>query len=285
MKLKNRIRLFCSDYSDDLRDDSLSENDWNHLAEIADGLQPFHEAALVVEGNAGQGHHGAVWEVLPTLEALLSAMEDGQKRVNEAGRGTSPLAVAYQNAWEKLNKYYNITDDSHSIYAAATLFNPTCRKAYYDKQWITPDMKMWKDKMIAKVRQVWEEDYKGNTPTEARKPPKEPDFLKRYLNRNDEDQGDEFDCYIKGSTVMFPNNDDEDLLNWWAVSGPPQLRQQAFDLLSIPAMSAEVERVFSSAKRTISADRHRLNDDTIEYLELLKYWWSRGLATQIRRKR
>ena len=83
---------------------------------------------------------------------------------------------------------------------------------------------------------------------------------------------------------MFPNNDDEDLLNWWAVSGPPQLRQQAFDLLSIPAMSAEVERVFSSAKRTISADRHRLNDNTIECLELLKYWWSRRLATQIRRR-
>jgi hypothetical protein len=36
-------------------------------------------------------------------------------------------------------------------------------------------------------------------------------------------------------------------------------------------MSAEVERVFSSAKRLVAPDRIRLNDETIEYLELLKY--------------
>jgi hypothetical protein len=67
--------------------------------------------------------------------------------------------------------------------------------------------------------------------------------------------------------------------------GDPQLRQQAYDLLSIPAMSAEVERIFSSAKRTISLDRHRLSDETIKQLELLRNWWSRGLVTKIRRNR
>jgi hAT family C-terminal dimerisation region len=41
--------------------------------------------------------------------------------------------------------------------------------------------------------------------------------------------------------------------------GPPlsnwaHCRQLAFDLLSIPAMSAEVERIFISAKRTITAE-------------------------------
>jgi hypothetical protein len=41
--------------------------------------------------------------------------------------------------------------------------------------------------------------------------------------------------------------------NPWAI-----IRQQALDLLSIPAMSAEVERVFSSAKRLITADRNAL---------------------------
>ena len=37
-------------------------------------------------------------------------------------------------------------------------------------------------------------------------------------------------------------------------------------------MSAEVERVFSAAKRTITSDRNRLQNETIEELELLKYW-------------
>jgi hypothetical protein len=47
------------------------------------------------------------------------------------------------------------------------------------------------------------------------------------------------------------------------------VRQQALDVLSIPAMSAEIERVFSDAKRLITPDRNRLLDSTIECLELL----------------
>ena len=31
---------------------------------------------------------------------------------------------AYQNAWEKLLKYYELTDDAHSIYAAAISSSP-----------------------------------------------------------------------------------------------------------------------------------------------------------------
>jgi hypothetical protein len=38
----------------------------------------------------------------------------------------------------------------------------------------------------------------------------------------------------------------------------------ALDLLSIPAMSAEVERVFSSVKRLLTSDRNRMNKDSIE---------------------
>lgn len=42
-------------------------------------------------------------------------------------------------------------------------------------------------------------------------------------------------------------------------------------------MSAEVERLFSSAKRLLTADRNRLNPNTIETLELLRYWYQRGI--------
>jgi hypothetical protein len=36
----------------------------------------------------------------------------------------------------------------------------------------------------------------------------------------------------------------------------PQLRQLAFDTLSIPAMSAEIERVLSSAKKLLTPERN-----------------------------
>jgi hypothetical protein len=45
----------------------------------------------------------------------------------------------------------------------------------------------------------------------------------------------------------------------------------AFDTLSIPAMSAELERVFSQAKRFITDDRNRLSPETFEALMLLKH--------------
>jgi len=46
----------------------------------------------------------------------------------------------------------------------------------------------------------------------------------------------------------------------------------AIDILSIPAMSAEAERVFSGARRTISWSRCRLGATVVEQTECLKSW-------------
>ena len=43
-------------------------------------------------------------------------------------------------------------------------------------------------------------------------------------------------------------------------------------------MSAEVERVFSGTRRTISWDRTRLSIKTVEMLECLKHWITSGLS-------
>jgi hypothetical protein len=46
----------------------------------------------------------------------------------------------------------------------------------------------------------------------------------------------------------------------------------ALDILSIAAMSPESERLFSSAKITITDRRNRLGIETIEAIECLKSW-------------
>ena len=46
----------------------------------------------------------------------------------------------------------------------------------------------------------------------------------------------------------------------------------ALDILSIPAMSADLERLVSGAKITISDRRNRLGITTIQALECLKSW-------------
>jgi hAT family C-terminal dimerisation region len=50
----------------------------------------------------------------------------------------------------------------------------------------------------------------------------------------------------------------------------------AFDILSIPTMLAELERLFSSAKITITDYRNRLSIESIEAIEYLKSWLSKG---------
>lgn len=50
----------------------------------------------------------------------------------------------------------------------------------------------------------------------------------------------------------------------------------ALDLLAIPAMSSEVERVFSSTGLMITDRRNRLKEDIIEAVECMKSWQSDG---------
>jgi hypothetical protein len=54
----------------------------------------------------------------------------------------------------------------------------------------------------------------------------------------------------------------------------------AFDILAVPAMSAECERIFSSAKKLVSPERNRLHEQIIEASECLKNWWDRELIVQ-----
>jgi hAT family C-terminal dimerisation region len=63
---------------------------------------------------------------------------------------------------------------------------------------------------------------------------------------------------------------------WWLLPEQkrdyPNLSQMALDILSIPAMSASIERLFSSANITVSDRRNHLTPNTIEIIESLKSW-------------
>ena len=55
----------------------------------------------------------------------------------------------------------------------------------------------------------------------------------------------------------------------------------AIDILSIPAMSDEPERVFSGARRTVSWERAQLSAENIERLECLKSWWQNDISDEV----
>jgi hypothetical protein len=53
----------------------------------------------------------------------------------------------------------------------------------------------------------------------------------------------------------------------------------AIDILSIPAMSAEAERIFSSAGFVLNSRRRRLREETLEAMLCLIHWSKLGLIT------
>ena len=87
---------------------------------------------------------------------------------------------------------------------------------------------------------------------------------------------DELEEFILSTTINVKNP-----VLWWVQHQQdyPQLSIIALDVLAIPAMSAEVERVFSSTGLLITARWNRLKDDIVEAVECMKSWASDGPAS------
>ncbi|CEJ83175.1 Putative TPR repeat protein [[Torrubiella] hemipterigena] len=79
-----------------------------------------------------------------------------------------------------------------------------------------------------------------------------------------------------GICVRFVDPDAKEALQ--ALLALPELSRMAVDILSVPAMSAEPERVFSGARRTISWDRCQLGAQTIKKGECMKSWIKSGIT-------
>ena len=81
--------------------------------------------------------------------------------------------------------------------------------------------------------------------------------------------------YFEGETQQLKKTQNQFI--WWKHSEFTELAPMAYDILSIPAMSAETERVFSGTKLTISPTRNRLGEDIIEATECLNRWYKAGI--------
>jgi len=84
---------------------------------------------------------------------------------------------------------------------------------------------------------------------------------------------DEYEDYCSRE----PYNPKVTAIQWWAEEQQqerwPRLSAFAFDILSIPAMSDEPERVFSGGRRTVSWERMKLGREMLEKTECLKSWY------------
>ena len=171
--------------------------------------------------------------------------------------------------------------DSTPAYAAALFLNPKFRFEYFKTRWTTKTLRQYQKPTLAAIRRLYDSDYRNaltETALLAIQAPKqdeeEEDIFDAFLNKGKKPK-DEFEAYINSSTTAIDKN--FNIINWWANSGSPQLTAMAFDILSIPAMSSETERVFSGIKLTLSPARNRLGEDIIEATECLNRWYKAGL--------
>jgi hypothetical protein len=84
---------------------------------------------------------------------------------------------------------------------------------------------------------------------------------------------DEYEIYC-GSGLEKGVKSGTDAIAWWSEQRQrqlyPNLHRMALDILTIPAMSAEPEHLFSETKKIISSERHSLLPSTIEAIEGIK---------------
>lgn len=89
---------------------------------------------------------------------------------------------------------------------------------------------------------------------------------------------DEYTAYIQAPLVQT-----NDARLWWMEPTQratyPNLSIMALDILSILAMSAALERLFSGAKITITDRRNRLGIEAVQALECLKSWLKKTALT------
>jgi hypothetical protein len=73
-------------------------------------------------------------------------------------------------------------------------------------------------------------------------------YLEAFLRRVETPTADEFTAYLQDPVIHIPEGG-IDLFQWWYAHREryPTLHQMALDVLSIPAMATECERLFSGA--------------------------------------
>lgn len=317
LNCKQRIQQFCENHrpkrGEGIDNDRLKAEHWCLLEELHTALGPFYAATLCCEGN-----NKTLSKWFCTLDYVLDSVDASKNRFgdladeNPGSEEYTFLQAGAAAAWEKVEEYYGKVDGSAAYYAANVL-NPTTKWAWFEQQWGDhPMKKVWlegdrKKKSTSTgvkglVRELWEEEYKGkygpdpSTLTDSNKTSdtgkassqrKTSEDPFKALHKHGQVRAKHKGSYSDRYTVYIstePEDRKTDALEYWnaRVTTQPDLARFALDMLAIPMMSAECERVFSSAKHLITDSRNRLRPDIIEANECLKHWF--GKLEQIDQK-
>ncbi|OBS15181.1 hypothetical protein FPOA_13923 [Fusarium poae] len=315
LNVKERIQLFCDQYeppqSDrDVLDQRLSPRQWDELGHLHDQLETFYEATVMNEGR-----QWTLADHFQSLDWLMDEIHLARRKfeqlAEDALRKRGPnrqdkhdefddynwLAAAAEVAWQKCEKYYNKADESPAYYAAISL-NPSLKNQWYYQVWNgSDDKRAWIQAAVGAVKELWVDEYKGKfahgapVPTHVFKSPepKEKSFTsvrnhKRLKLRHTDPHSspelpstDHYNEFITTDVIGLNDDEEFDPIQYWneRYHSQTDLARMALDVLALPPMSDECERLFSSAKLLLTDHRSRLRMDVIEASECLRAWYGR----------
>jgi hAT family C-terminal dimerisation region len=230
---------------------------------------------------------------LPDLPTIL---DDLPPRTGD-DPATGFITECTNRAHTKLSQYYGLTDES-TWFIAGMILNPTIKWRWCKKNWI--DKPEWFDQAQDNMRRLWKtykptqaiqaSSRKRNHPDRGQQSIKSVRREGNYrdsvlynwrINDSEDDEEDhsldQYEEYLQEKRLPLPDDCQSTatlLIDYWKEHAKkwPDLTRFAFDALSIPAMSAECERCFSSGKNMISDSRYSLAPDTIEACECNRHW-------------
>ena len=136
------------------------------------------------------------------------------------------------------------------------------------------------------MKQLWETEYKGRYPVEITPPsaPKgrdpDPAFDRQREHKRIRidapvSAADLYEQYISTDRLHDDEAGCEEAIAYWLSRYDSQrdLARFALDLFAISPMSDECERLFSSAKLTVTDRRGRMKADIVEACECLRAWY------------
>ncbi len=89
--------------------DELSSADWEILIKIKSILKPFFITTKHLEGNAIDGSHSALWEIVLGIECLIQSFENQHTRLKN-DIDTTHLTTSVALALDKLKDYLGKTN-------------------------------------------------------------------------------------------------------------------------------------------------------------------------------
>ncbi|KAG9376623.1 Dimer-Tnp-hAT domain containing protein [Pyrenophora tritici-repentis] len=252
-----------------------------------DCLEPLKYATKRLEGRSKDGKYGAIYEVIPVFEYVLSKLEARARpfeHVDFNAHAEAPedhLNVNLRAAWSKANDYYNKLDDSPAYYAAVCLhpyYKNYCDVAWADKaDWLTSAnasfQQLWAAYKPQRARQRYTTAPSSNNIDEA---------IIAILSRNNDREAplDEFERWKtqEPQWTQEQYNADGNPVQYWIQLLPkyPHLAQFAIDIMTIPASSSDCERLFSELGDLLEPKRRALGSELLAALQLVRSWVRAG---------